>query len=90
MAEQLTGTGGADGSGSVGGISAAQSIRLTVLELVQNDTAAAKEAIDFVGDNPLNLELFKRNYTLAQAETTPVARTIKAIQGAKDALPLFK
>lgn len=67
-----------------------QSIRLTVLELVQNDTAAAKEAIDFVGDNPLNLELFIRNYTLAQAETTPVARTIKAIQGATDALPLFK
>lgn len=67
-----------------------QNIRLKVLELVQNDTAAAKEAIEFVGDSPLNLELFKRNYTLAQAETTPVARTIKAIQGAKDALPLFQ
>lgn len=67
-----------------------QQIRLEVLQLVQNDTAAAKEAIEFVGDNPLNLELFKRNYTLAQAESTPVARTIKAIQGAKDALPLFQ
>ena len=67
-----------------------QKIRLQVLELVQNDTAAAKEAIEFVGDNPLNLELFKRNYTLSQAETTPVARTIKAIQSAKDALTLFQ
>lgn len=67
-----------------------QQIRLEVLALVQNDTAAAKQAIEFVGDNPLNLELFKRNYTLAQAEPTPVSRTTKAIQGAKDALPLFE
>lgn len=67
-----------------------QLIRLELLELVQNDTAAAKEAINFVGDIPLNLELFKRNYTLAQAESTPVARTLKAIQGANDALELFK
>lgn len=67
-----------------------QQIRLDILALVQNDTAAAADAIKEIGDDPLNLELFRRQYTLAQAETTPVARTTKAIRGMKEALSLFQ
>ncbi|MEM6162050.1 DUF2560 family protein [Erwinia sp. P6884] len=67
-----------------------QQLRLEVLHLVQNDTAAAQDAINFIADDALKLELFKRQYTLAQAEPTAVSRTTKAIQGVKDALPLFQ
>lgn len=71
-------------------ITAQQQIRLDILALVQNDTAAAAEAIEHIGDDPLKLELFKRQYTLAQTEPTPTSRTVKAIQGMKDALVLFQ
>lgn len=67
-----------------------QQLRLDILHLVQDDTAAAQDAITFIADDPLKLELFKRQYTLAQAEPTAVSRTTKAIQGVKDALPLFQ
>lgn len=67
-----------------------QQLRLEVLHLVQNDNAAAQDAINFIADDALKLELFKRQYTLAQTEPTAVSRTTKAIQGVKDALPLFK
>jgi hypothetical protein len=67
-----------------------QKVRLSILTLVQNDTAAAQEAIDFIADDVLKLELFNRQYVLVQAEPTPVTRTVKAIQGVKDALPLFQ
>lgn len=67
-----------------------QKLRLNILSLVQNDTAAAQEAIDYIADDSLKLELFNRQYALAQAEQTPLTRTIKAIKGVKDALPLFQ
>lgn len=72
------------------GITSQQQIRLDILALVQNDTAAAQQAITYISDDPLKLELFKRQYTLSQAEPTAVSRTTKAIQGVKDALPLFQ
>lgn len=67
-----------------------QKLRLELLSLVQNDTAAAQEAIAEIGDDQLKFELFKRQYTLAQSEPTAVSRTTKAIQGMKEALALFK
>ncbi|WP_312412281.1 DUF2560 family protein [Pseudescherichia sp.] len=67
-----------------------QQLRLEILSLVQYDTAAAKKAIDDIADDPLKLELFKRQYTLAQSEPTAVSRTTKALQGMKEALPLFE
>lgn len=67
-----------------------QQLRLEILQLVQSDTAAAQTAIEFIADDALKLELFKRQYTLAQTEPTPTSRTTKAIQGVKDALPLFQ
>lgn len=66
-----------------------QKLRLELLSLVQNDTAAAQDAIAEIGDDQLKFELFKRQYTLAQSEPTPVSRTTKAIQGMKEALALF-
>lgn len=67
-----------------------QKLRLELLSLVQNDTAAAQDAIAEIGDDQLKFELFKRQYTLAQSEPTAVSRTTKAIQGMKEALALFK
>lgn len=67
-----------------------QQLRLDVLALVQYDTAAAKQAIAEIADDPLKLELFKRQYTLAQSEPTAVSRTTKALQGMKEALSLFE
>ncbi|HCJ9394978.1 TPA: DUF2560 family protein [Escherichia coli] len=67
-----------------------QQLRLEILQLVQSDTAAAQTAIEFIADDALKLELFKRQYTLAQSEPTAVSRTTKAIQGMKEALALFK
>jgi len=67
-----------------------QQLRLDILSLVQNDTAAAQEAISEIGDDQLKYELFKRQYTLAQSEPTAVSRTTKAIQGMKEALALFQ
>lgn len=66
-----------------------QKSRLDIFELVQNDTTAAKEAIDFIQEDPLKLELFKRQYALAQSEQTVLARTIKAVEQAKQSLNLF-
>lgn len=66
-----------------------QKLRLELLSLVQNDTAAAQDAIAEIGDDQLKFELFKRQYTLAQSEPTAVSRTTKAIQGMKEALALF-
>lgn len=67
-----------------------QWLRLEVLSLVQNDTAAAQDAINEIGDDQLKFELFKRQYTLAQSEPTAVSRTTKAIRGMKEALELFQ
>lgn len=66
-----------------------QQMNLELLRLVQSDTAAAEKAIAFVAGIKLNYELFKDQYTLATAESTPLSRTEKAIREAKEALTLF-
>lgn len=66
-----------------------QQMNLEILRLVMSDTAAAEKAIVFVGGNRLNFELFKDQYQLAGAETTPLSRTEKAIREAREALTLF-
>lgn len=67
-----------------------QELRLEVLRLVLHDTAAAQLAIKFIEDENLKLELFKDQWQLSQAESKPVARALKAIQSATEALLLFK
>ncbi|BET97690.1 DUF2560 family protein [Xenorhabdus nematophila] len=66
-----------------------QQMRLDVLRLVMNDTAAAQKAIEFIGDNTLKFELFKDQYTLVQTESGVVARADKAVRNAQEALSLF-
>lgn len=70
-------------------LTTSQQIRLEILRLVMNDTAAAQKAIEFIGDNSLQFELFKDQYKLVQTESGVVARTDKAIRNAKEALSLF-
>ncbi|EPF6610203.1 DUF2560 family protein [Klebsiella aerogenes] len=66
-----------------------QQMKLDIFRMVQNDTAAAEKAIIFVAGSQLNFELFKDQYYLATAETTPINRAEKAIREAKEALDLF-
>ncbi|MCC3720539.1 DUF2560 family protein [Rouxiella badensis] len=66
-----------------------QTIRLALLAAVSYDTAAAKEAIDFVQDDPLKNSLFIQQLNRVTTETTPVARAIKAVQEATEAYALF-
>lgn len=64
-------------------------MRLEILRLLMNDTAAAQEAIAFISDDQLKCELFMDNYKQVQTEAGVVARTLKAIDEAKKALVLF-
>lgn len=72
-------------------ITQAQSIRLTILELVGYDTAAAASAIDFVKDDPFKAALFEKQFSRPEVfELEVISRTIKAIQESKEALSLFQ
>lgn len=70
-------------------ITPAEKIRLNLLLIVNYDTAAAKEAIEFVKDSELKYEVFVQQFNRVVTESTIVAKTIKAIQEATEALALF-
>lgn len=70
-------------------ITAQHQMRLDLLRLVSNDTAAAQEAIKFVKDDALKFELFKDAYHKCQTESQFVARAQKAAREAQEALDLF-
>ncbi|EOG3590071.1 DUF2560 family protein, partial [Klebsiella pneumoniae] len=53
------------------------------------DTAAAKLAIDWVGDSSLKSELFEDSFDRVYTESEIVSKTRKAIQEATEALALF-
>ncbi|HEJ8504265.1 TPA: DUF2560 family protein [Klebsiella oxytoca] len=67
----------------------AQQIRLNLLSATNYDTAAAKVAVEFVQDDPLKYQLFIQQYSRVTSETEVVAKTMKAVQEATEALPLF-
>ncbi len=72
-------------------ITQGQSIRLGILELVEYDTAAAAQAIEFVKDDPFSAALFEKQYLrLAGMSFDVIPRTLKAIQESKEALPLLQ
>ena len=71
-------------------ITAAEQIRLNLLSTLNYDTAAAKEAIAFVQDNQLKYQLFIQQYSSVFTESEPVAKAIKAVQEATEALALFE
>lgn len=70
-------------------ITDAQQIRLNLLSTLNYDTAAAKVAVEFVQDSPLKYQLFIQQYSRVITESEVVAKTIKAIQEATEALALF-
>lgn len=67
----------------------AQQIRLNLLSALNYDTPAAKVAVEFVQDDPLKYQLFIQQYSRVTLETEVVAKTMKAVQEATEALPLF-
>ena len=70
-------------------ITDAQQIRLNLLSTLNYDTAAAKAAVAFVKDDPLKYQLFIQQYSRVTTETEPVAKAMKAVQEATEALALF-
>ncbi|EPY4396609.1 TPA: DUF2560 family protein [Klebsiella variicola] len=70
-------------------ITAAEQIRLNLLFTLNYDTAAAKEAFAFVQDSQLKYQLFIQQYSRVTTESEVVAKTIKVIQEATEALALF-
>lgn len=64
-------------------------IRLNLLSTLNYDTAAAAKAIEFVQDSQLKYQLFIQQFNRVTTESTVVAKTIKAIQEATEALALF-
>ncbi|ATY01608.1 DUF2560 family protein [Klebsiella aerogenes] len=70
-------------------ITPAEQIRLTIIKKVNYDTAAAKLAIDWVGDSNLKAELFADSFDRVFTESEIVSKTRKAIQEATEALALF-
>ncbi|HHR5552145.1 TPA: DUF2560 family protein [Klebsiella aerogenes] len=70
-------------------ITPAEQIRLNLLSTLNYDTAAAAKAIEFVKDSQLKYQLFIQQYNRVFSESEVVARTIKAIQEAIEALALF-
>lgn len=70
-------------------ITAQHQMRLDLLRLVSNDTAAAQAAIEFVKDDALKFELFKDAYKQCQTESEFVSRAQKAVREAQEALDLF-
>ena len=70
-------------------ITAQNQMRLELLRLVGNDTAAAQAAIEFVKDDALKLELFKDAYKTCQTESEFVSRAQKSARESQEALDLF-
>lgn len=64
-------------------ITAQNQMRLELLRLVGNDTAAAQAAIEFVKDDALKFELFKDAYKQCQTESEFVSRSQKAAEKLK-------
>ncbi|MCU6669928.1 DUF2560 family protein [Enterobacteriaceae bacterium H4N4] len=70
-------------------VTPAQQIRLDLLAILNYDTAAAAEAIKFVGDDPLKYQIFTNQLPRVTTENGTVARTMKAIKESEEALLLF-
>lgn len=70
-------------------ITPAEQIRLNLLLTLGYDTAAAKEAIEFVQDSELKYQIFIQQLGRVVTENTVVAKTIKAVQESIEALALF-
>ena len=70
-------------------ITPAEQIRLNLLSTLNYDTAAAAKAIAFVQDSQLKYQIFIQQFNRVVTESEVVAKTIRAIQEATEALALF-
>lgn len=70
-------------------ITTSEQIRLDIIKKVNYGTAAAKLAIDWVGDSYLKSESFADSFDRVYTESEIVSKTRKAIQEATEALALF-
>lgn len=66
-----------------------QQLKLDVYNLVMNKNSAAEEALAFIGNDKLKLELFKIHFQAEAATADPTTRTIEAVRKAKEAIDLF-
>ncbi|MEN0581579.1 DUF2560 family protein [Phytobacter palmae] len=70
-------------------VTSVQQIRLNLLANLNYDTAAAAEAIKFVGDDPLKYQIFVNQLSRVTTESGLVAKATKAIKESEEALLLF-
>lgn len=70
-------------------ITALQTEQLNLLQTLQYDTAAVKEARAFTGDDTFKIRLFIQQYNRVYSESDIVARTTKAVQEATEALAVL-
>lgn len=74
-----------------------QQMALSILRMLNNDTASTKRAMDFIGSSSLNIELFRDSYTVllnqgdgSIAPENIGARVDAAIEQAKNKLTIFQ
>ena len=66
-----------------------QTEQLNLLQTLQYDTAAVKEAKAFTGDDVFKTRLFIQQYNRNYSESDIVARTIKAVQESVESLAVL-
>ena len=66
-----------------------QQIRLELLSLANNDTAAAQKAIDYVADDELKFELYKKLWNTTFNDGSMLNKADSTVQKTKEALILF-
>lgn len=75
----------------------AQQVALSILRMLNNDTASTKRAMDFIGTSSINIELFRDSYAIllnqgdgSNAPENIGARVDAAIEQAKIKLTVFQ
>ncbi|MEQ4692652.1 DUF2560 family protein [Providencia manganoxydans] len=66
-----------------------QQIRLELLTLANNDTAAAQKAIDYIADDELKFELYKKLWGTTYNDGSMINKADLTVQKTKEALILF-
>ena len=70
-------------------ITTTQQNQIELLTTLSYDTAAMKEAIAFIQDDPFKHRLFVLQYGRVYGESETVSRTRKAVQESKEALAVI-
>lgn len=70
-------------------ITTEQTNKLELLATLAYDTAAVKEAVEFIQNDPFKHRLFIQQYSRVYSETDVVARATKAVQESVEALAVI-